>query len=134
MKKFALVLALTAAAVVYLEWPTQAQTTSQIMQAKLKSAQNILEGIALANFKKIDKNADELIQLSKTAEWNMIKKPRYEMFSNDFRRAAETLIQKSKDKNIDGAALAYMEMTLTCVRCHQYVRDLQDVKTDLPHP
>jgi cytochrome c556 len=135
MKKALLFVLVAALACVVADWRLQAQTeTSKLMAKKLKSAQAILEGVVMADYKKISKNAEELIQISKTAEWQMIKRPRYEMFSNEFRRAAENLIQKSADKNIDGAALAYMEMTLTCVRCHQYVRDVRDVKLPNPHP
>lgn len=101
---------------------------AEMMQKKLKSAQHVLEGIAIADFKKITRGAEDLIQLAKTTEWQLIRSPRYEMHSNDFVRAAENLIQKARDKNVDGAALAYVEMTLSCVRCHQYVRDLRDVR------
>jgi hypothetical protein len=52
----------------------------------------------------------------------------YEVQTNNFRRAAETLIQKAKAKNLDGATLAYVDMTVTCVRCHQYCRDIRDTK------
>ena len=27
------------------------------------------------------------------------------------------------DKNLDGAALSYVDMTLMCVKCHQHVRE-----------
>ena len=135
MKKISVILSLAVLTCFGLDWRLQAQNqTKKLMMQKLKSAQAILEGVALADFKKINKNADELIQLTTKEEWHIIKKPRYELFSNEFRRAAENLIQKSTDKNIDGAALAYMELTLTCVRCHQYVRDLQDVSISSPRP
>jgi hypothetical protein len=129
MKKFGVLIVLGVLGILAMEWHAEAQV-SKLMAQKLKSAQAILEGIALADFKKISKNAEELVQLTKKEEWHMIKQPRYEMFSNEFRRANENLIQKAADKNIDAAALAYMELTLTCVRCHQYVRDLRDVKAD----
>jgi hypothetical protein len=40
----------------------------KIMQEKLKDSQALLEGIAVADVTKIARNAEELIQLSKTAE------------------------------------------------------------------
>jgi hypothetical protein len=98
-----------------------------ILEDKLKNAQVLMEGMALADYGKIRRSADELIQLSKTAEWMIHKTPRYEVYSNDFRRAVETIYQKAKDQNIDGVALAYVDMTLSCVRCHQYVRELREV-------
>ena len=106
----------------------------ELMQKKLKNSQLVLEGLAIADFGKITRGAETLIQISKTAEWRVIGSPRYDMHSNEFRRAAENLIQKAKDKNIDGAAFAYVELTLTCVRCHQYVRDTRDARRDVRTP
>jgi len=55
------------------------------------------------------------------------------MNSNDFRRAAETMIQQAKAKNTDGIALAYVDMTLSCVRCHKYVREVRMASLDVDH-
>ena len=33
---------------------------------------------------------------------------------------------KAKAKNIEGVTLAYFEMTMSCVRCHTYVREIRD--------
>src|SRR5207237_8695675 len=95
---------------------------------KLKNAKDLLEGIALSDFDKITRSAEELIQLSKNAEWHVVKTPRYEMFSSEFRRAAEVIIVKARAKNIDGVTLSYFEMTMSCVRCHQYVREVRDAR------
>jgi hypothetical protein len=98
----------------------------KIMEDKLKNSQKILEGIALNDYDKISRSAGELIQLTKMEEWHVLKTPRYEMHSNEFQRAAELVIQKAKNKNLDGVTLAYFEMTMSCVRCHQYVREVRD--------
>lgn len=110
-----------------------AQTKSATLMAdKLRQSQRLLEGIALGDFNKISDAAERLIQLSKSSEWFAIKTQRFELHSNEFRRAAETLIQKSRDRNIDGVVLAYMDLTMTCVRCHQYVREIRDA--GIPRP
>ena len=116
--------------------PSQAQgkQMSKLMAAKLDHSQKLLEGIAMSDFKKIARSAEELIALTRTEEWLMHKAPRYEMHSNEFRRAAEIMIQKSKDKNIDGATLAFFEMTMSCVRCHQHVREVRDARAPNPLP
>ena len=99
---------------------------SKLMAEKLKNSQTLLEGLALNDFEKIKDSARELIRISKAAEWLAYKTPMYEVHTNNFRRAAETIIQKAKDKNIDGATLAYVDMTVTCVRCHQHTREIRD--------
>src|SRR5205823_639126 len=96
--------------------------------------QKVLEGIVTSDFKLIAKHADELIDLSKQAEWKVLKTPQYEVHSNEFRRSAETLIKNAKDKNLDAAALTYVEMTLTCVRCHKHVREERLTRFDQDTP
>jgi len=107
---------------------------SRLMASKLKNSQRLLEGLAMADFPKISRSAEELIQLSKTAEWMVLKTPRYEVHSNEFRRAAETVLRKARAKNLDGAALAYFDMTMSCLRCHQYVREQRDARLPVTQP
>ncbi len=94
-----------------------------IMKKKLSHTQKALEGIALNNFETIQSSAEELIALSKQAEWMIIRTPEYELQTGSFRRSAQDLVKAANNKNVDGAALAYVELTLSCVKCHKYVRD-----------
>jgi hypothetical protein len=103
---------------------------SKLMQEKLKNAQKLLEALAMNEFEKITGCADELMRISKQVEWTAIKTPQYELHTNSFRRAIETIQEKAKAKNVDGATLGYVDMTLTCVRCHQYTREVRE--TSLP--
>lgn len=101
---------------------------SKLMAEKLDSAKALIEGIALADFRKIGTSAERLIQISKTTEWLIHKTPRYELNSNEFRRAAEVIVQKAGEKNLDGVTLAYFDLTMSCVRCHQHVREIRDAR------
>jgi hypothetical protein len=103
---------------------------ADLMRKKLVHAQGVLEGLALNDLDKVSQNARNLMDVSKQAEWRVLKTPQYELYSNEFRRAAETLGQRAKEKNIDGAALAYVELTLTCVRCHKHVREIRMARLD----
>jgi hypothetical protein len=119
-----------------LPWSGSAQkqpgSLAKLMQEKLGSSKILLEGIALGDFNKINRSAETLIQLSKTAEWFVYKTARYELHSDEFRRAAETILQKARDQNLDGVTLAYFDLTMSCVRCHQYVREVRDARAPLP--
>jgi cytochrome c556 len=110
--------------------PEKGDKLHELMQRKLTASQKVLEGIALNDFKSVGKQADELIAISKEAEWRVLKTPEYELHSNDFRRAAESLGDAAKDKNIDAAALAYVDLTLTCVKCHKHVRGTRKTSFD----
>jgi cytochrome c556 len=103
----------------------------KLMTKKLENAQKVLEGLAINDYDMVAKHADELIQVSKDVEFRVLKTPQYEANSNDFRRAAETMIQQAKAKNTDGIALAYVNMTLSCVRCHQHVREVRMASLDV---
>ena len=94
-----------------------------VMQRKLAHAQRVLEGLAINDFDKITKAADELILCTQEASWKVTDSPRYALYSNDFLRNLEGLKKAAKAKNVDAAALVYVDMTLTCVKCHQYVRE-----------
>jgi hypothetical protein len=104
--------------------------TAELMRKKLKHSQGVLEGIALNDFDKIADNADQLITISQRAEWVVVKTPQYELFSNRFRRSAEGLVKNAKAKNLDGAALDYVDLTMTCVKCHKYVRETRGTRRD----
>jgi hypothetical protein len=103
---------------------------SGLMKRKLEHSQKVLEGLALNDFKAITNHAEELIAISKEAEWKVLKTPQYEIYSNDFRRTADALVKNANEKNIDGAALNYVELTLTCVKCHKHVREVKWAKLD----
>jgi hypothetical protein len=103
---------------------------SDFMQKKLKASQSILEGITTNDAKKVSDNGEDLIALSKEAEWKVLKTNAYELYSNDFRRTAEELVKNAKDKNMDAAALSYVELTLDCVKCHKYVRETRMTRLD----
>ena len=95
-----------------------------LMVSKLKESQSLLEGLTLNDLGKVQKSAEELLKISQTAQLRKaLNTPRYDLHANSFQRAAETVIEKAKAKNIDGATLAYVDMTLTCVRCHQHTRE-----------
>ena len=104
--------------------------TAELMKKKLKCSQGVLEGIALNDFDKIADNADQLITISQQVEWVVVKTPQYELFSNQFRKSAESLVKNAKAKNLDGAALDYVDLTMTCVKCHKYVRETRRARRD----
>ena len=57
-----------------------------------------------------------------TAFLRAYKTSEYELQAQIFRHAAATLAEKAKSKSLDGATLAYTELTLTCVNCHSHFR------------
>lgn len=134
MKNTMLTLAPMAIAAIFCLVPGHAADRDQavkiLMRRKLAHAEKVLEGLAVNNFDLVAKHGDELIQVGKDTEWAVLKTPEYKLYSNDFRRNAERLVQQAKAKNTDGVALAYVDLTLTCVKCHQHVREIRMARLD----
>lgn len=108
----------------------QPAKVNDLMQKKLQHSQKLLEGIVLNDFDKMAKHAEELISLSKLAEWKVLKTPKYEVYSNEFRRTAQTIVDEAKAQNLDGATLAYLDLTMNCVKCHKHVREVRMARKD----
>lgn len=101
------------------------RTRSEFMRQKLEFSKNLLEGLAIENYEIIGKNAKALKLLSEAAEWEVPTIPNatdYIAFTTDFQRIADDLSKQAKEKNIDGATLAYVRLTMNCVQCHKFVR------------
>ena len=101
----------------------QTDQVAAFMRAKLGHSQNVLEGLAVEDFDLIDKGAQQLSLASEDASWQVLQTEDYARQSADFRRSCDSLRKAAKAKNLDGAALAWMEVTMKCVQCHKYVRD-----------
>lgn len=96
---------------------------AMVMQVKLKRSQTLLEALAKEDYKTLEDSAESLVRISdSTAFLRAYKTAEYEFQAQVFRRSAVALSAKAKDKNLDGATLAYTEMTLSCVKCHAYFR------------
>jgi hypothetical protein len=100
----------------------------ELMRRKLETSQAVLEAIALKDFNRVEKNAQVLIGLSQTAEWRVIQTPRYLQHSTEFQEAAERLAKNARAKNLEGTVLSYVGMTLSCVHCHEYIRETRSVR------
>lgn len=106
--------------------------TAEVMREKLALSQQVLKGLALQDFALMRSGADRLVKLSQASGWTPRQSPEYELFTTEFRRAAAELSRAAADKNIDGATLAYTQMTVSCVSCHKYLRDGRAPATGRP--
>ena len=129
MKRWIAVGLVTAVAALW--WSTQARTepppnqVQDFMQVKLQHSQAVLEGLTIEDFDLIAKNAQDISLLSQAAAWQVLQTAEYVQHSSEFRRSADALRDAAKKKNLDGAALHYVDMTLKCINCHKYVRGVR---------
>jgi hypothetical protein len=107
------------------EDPAPTDGVITFMRAKLDHAQHVLEGLTTDDFDMIAKGAGQMEVLSQEAAWQVLQTPEYRQQSGEFRRATRALKDAALKKNLDAAALAYVDVTLKCVRCHEYVRHVR---------
>lgn len=128
-KRIALGLAAFALAATFLAARGQEprpRTRAEFMRLKLEYSKQVLEGLTMENYQTIIKNAQALKKLSEAAEWEVPTIPNageYVVFTTEFQRLADELVKKAREKNTDGATLAYVRLTVNCVNCHKYVRE-----------
>ena len=110
-------------------WGMQEQEPQEIderqafMLRKLDDARQIVEGLAIEDFRKISVAADDLIRISHESGWNTLTSETYLQLSSEFRSSASRLRKMADEENLDGATLAYFEVTMNCVRCHKFLRE-----------
>ena len=99
-----------------------AAKASTFMRLKLEPVKGALEGIALADFDMISQHANTIRNLLLDESWMVVQSDEYRRQSNEFRSIVEQLQLAAKDKNVDRATLAYVQMTIRCVQCHELLR------------
>lgn len=121
-------LALTTAAVVgRAQQDVPKGSRAAFMRQKLEFSKDLLEGLTVEDFAKIEKSARALKRLSNAAEWEVATIPHVEQYvpmTNEFQRFTDEIAQSAKAKNLDAATLGYVRLTTNCVNCHKYVREV----------
>jgi hypothetical protein len=102
---------------------TESQKSTYWMKRKLEFSQNILAGLTESDFEKIRLNAAAMSVLGHLEKWSRGDQPDYKKQVVCFDIANQELIRQAKDKNLEGTALAYNQLTISCVQCHKIVRD-----------
>jgi len=108
------------------------QTISKFMRAKLNHSQKLIEALALEDYEAMAKSSQEMSLLTLAEQWQVLQTADYLHESTAFRRSADAMTAAAKKKNLDGAALAYVEMTMQCVKCHKMVRHAKMAALDSP--
>ncbi len=98
-------------------------SASMWMRQKVTASQNILADLTKADYEAIEKNAKSMIAVGYLEKWIRADTPEYQTMLRDFLHANKSLALAAREKNLDGATLAYLQLTLSCVNCHKVVRD-----------
>ena len=95
---------------------------SNFMKAKLDHSQKTLEGLAKGDFDQIIKHSQAISLLCEDELWMVIQTVEYRERSKEFKRSIDAITDAARNNNLEAATLAYVDGTMKCVSCHQYIR------------
>ncbi|MBI2826970.1 MAG: hypothetical protein HYX69_20025 [Planctomycetia bacterium] len=128
MKRIFVALAVVAA--VLSAWTVWGQKNAEQepsfwMKKKLEFSEHILSGLVTADFDRISTSATSMNNLGQVEKWTRrgVDSEAYRVQLQIFHYANEELIRQADKKSIDGATLAFSQLTLSCVNCHKVMRD-----------
>jgi len=107
------------------ETPHSMRGVRPFMRMKLEASTKVLEGLTTENFLMISEGAEKLKKMSTEERWRVRHDVLYCQYSAEFTQRVENLQEKANAHNIDGATLAWVECTMSCVRCHNHVRGIK---------
>jgi len=93
------------------------------MRKKLDFSRNILAGLASEDFDKVVANAQAMQGLSKFEWFIRGNMPGYRTQLEVFQNANEEIIRQAQKDNVEGATLAFTQLTFSCVNCHKRLRE-----------
>jgi hypothetical protein len=102
---------------------------STFMKVKLRHSEKVLEGLATEDYELIVKNSQAMSLLCVDEMWSVLKTPEYQERSREFRRSVDAITEAARGRNLEAAALNYVDATMKCVSCHKYVRNTRAGKS-----
>jgi cytochrome c556 len=91
------------------------------MREKLGHAQQLLEAVVTSDWVSLETHSRELERLTNDRRWTVLKYPEYATHSAAFLRAVQALHTAAAQRDLDESPKAYVNVTMECVKCHQYL-------------
>jgi hypothetical protein len=95
------------------------ETSREIMWRKLDLSHDVLDALVLEDFEALDAYAKDLEALGTAGFLFILDTDEYRTRAESFRAAARALRSAAREENAEAGALAYVDLTLRCVRCHR---------------
>jgi cytochrome c556 len=92
-----------------------------VMKEKLRYSHQLLTSLAREDYAQLEVSAQELARIARE-EWAGNPTEEYRTQLQVFWTTLEGIESGAQRKEIDEATLAYMQMTLSCVKCHKLIR------------
>ncbi len=93
------------------------------MRAKLSRSKDILAGLVRRDFDSISRAAKELKRISAATDWPYARDARFRKLNTEFQHQCDQLDALAVKLNYDGVQFTFQNMTVSCIACHDHVRD-----------
>lgn len=100
----------------------QQRSTSVWMEKKLEYSQEILRGLATGDLELVSTKARQMRVLSRWEGWTRKGKPGYTAQLQAFNFANAEIERQAEAGSLEGAAMGFQQLTISCVSCHVMMR------------
>ena len=95
----------------------------RFMWQKMQASNLILEGLCTDDLKTVASGTQTLLKMPSEAWWRVSNDMMYRRFSTEFVQAVEELQKEAEENDIDRASMAWVNVTMKCLKCHKWVRN-----------
>ena len=101
----------------------QREEIAKVMGDKLKNAQDLVAALAIENYPMLADRANVLKRIGSSSLARVSPNVEYLKYSAEFTSLAEELERRARARDLNGATLSYIRLTINCVECHKHLRD-----------
>lgn len=95
----------------------------RFMRQKMQASNLILEGLCTDDLKLVTDGTQTLLKMPSEAKWRVSNDMMYRRYSTEFMQAVEELQKEAESNDIDSASMAWVNVTMKCLKCHKWVRN-----------
>ncbi len=92
------------------------------MAQKIEHSKKILEALTKEDFVKVEAEANQLRTLGKIEGFVRRKDPAYLRHQQSFDSSLVEIAAQANEQNVEGAVLAFNQLTTSCIACHKILR------------
>ena len=96
---------------------------SKFMRQKLQASNLILEGLCTEDLQMVSDGSKTLMKMSGEERWRVSNDVMYRRYSTEFVHAVEELQKEADDNDMNGTSMAWVNVTMKCLKCHEWVRN-----------
>jgi hypothetical protein len=97
--------------------------TARLMREKLGHAHRILDALTTSDYSMLDRESAALSRVAASPLWeSLLTTPEFKGYGDAFRKVAGDLAEAGRQRDLDGAAMLYGTLTMSCYNCHRHVK------------